>query len=337
MSARSLVVRGIEAATRLRGGAGRLLVLTYHRVLPAPDPMYPTAPDAAAFRRAMETLAEDFRVLPLAEALRLQAAGRLPARAVAVTFDDGFADNATEALPVLRAFGVPATFFIATGYLGDGYMFNNAVIEACRAAPEGTWATGTAEFGDVAAGPPPSRPALAARMIGRLKYEDAGRRRDCAEQLLASAGARQPRGLMMSREQVRAIAAAGMDIGGHTVTHPILARLPDAAAEREIREGKAALEELTGAPVTLFAYPNGQPDGDYTARDVALVRAAGFAAAVTTAWGCADAASDRFQVPRIGAWGRDAWRFSVRLAAARAGARGRSCEPAAAGGGAARA
>lgn len=337
MSVRSLAVRGLEAATRLWRGRDRLLVLTYHRVLPAPDVMYPTAPDAAGFRRAMRTLAEDFTVLPLAEGLRLQAAGRLPARSVAVTFDDGFADNATEALPVLREFGLPATFFIATGYLGDGYMFNNAVIEACRAAPAGTWETGTAEFGVVPAGPPASRPALAARMIARLKYEDPAQRRDCAEQLLASAGARPPRGLMMSRAQVCALHAAGMDIGGHTVSHPILARLPDAAAEREIRGSRAELEALIGAPVTLFAYPNGQPDGDYTARDVALVRAAGFAAAVTTAPGCASAAGDRFQVPRIGAWGRDAWRFSVRLAAARAGAPGRTCRPAAAAGGAGRA
>lgn len=318
MKLRSLAIRAIEAGTALRGGRRRLLVLTFHRVLPRPDPMYASAPDVAAFTAFMQALVEDFRVLPLADALRRLRDGRLPARSVAVTFDDGFADNVTEALPVLVRLGVPATFFIATGYLDGGCMFNDAVIEACRRAPAGTWATGTAEFGELATGDAASRPALAARLIGRLKYEDPARRRDCAAQLLASAGARPPAGLMMTGAQARALVEAGMDLGGHTHTHPILARVPEAAARADIREGKAALEAIAGTRATLFAYPNGQPGRDYGPRDADLVREAGFEAALTTAWGWADERTGAFEVPRVGSWGRDAWRFSARLALARA-------------------
>lgn len=328
MSARSLAVRCVEGLTRLRGGANRLLVLTYHRVLPRPDAMYPDEPDAATFRTFMRALVEDFRVLPLGEALRLQAGRRLPPRSVAVTFDDGFADNATEALPILRELGVPATFFIATGYLDGGAMFNSVVFEACRAAPAGTWATGTEEFGDVETGDADSRPALAFRIIRRLKYEPAARRIECARRLLDSAGARMPAGLMMTRGQVRELHRAGMEIGGHTATHPILAGLPDDEAAREIRGGKEELEAIIGARIALFAYPNGQPDRDFVARDVALVRAAGFTGAVTTAWGFSDPLTDRFQVPRVGSWGRGAWEFSGRLAAARSAGRGVECAPA---------
>lgn len=328
MSVRSLAIRCLETATRLRGGSNRLLVLTYHRVLPRPDAMYFTTPDIATFRHFMQALVEDFRVLPLAEALRLQRARKLPARSVAVTFDDGFADNVTEALPVLSALQVPATFFIATGYLGGGYMFNNAVIEACRQAPAGVWATGTEEFGDLRTDGPETRPRLAEQMIYRLKYDDAGRRRECAERLLESARATMPAGLMMTHDQVRELWGAGMDIGGHTRSHPILARISAQQAEDEIRQGKADLEEIIGSPVALFAYPNGQPGQNYLPRDVALVRQAGFSGAVSTAWGFSDDLTDPFQIPRVGSWGQSAWRFSTRLAVARATVRGRICDPA---------
>jgi peptidoglycan/xylan/chitin deacetylase (PgdA/CDA1 family) len=116
-----------------------------------------------------------------------------------------------------------------------------------------------------------------------------------------------------------------MDIGGHTRSHPILAGLSDVEAEREIAGSKADLEDLTGAPVDLFAYPNGRPDRDYGPRDVALARRVGFRAAMSTAWGFADQRSDRYQIPRVGSWGESAWRFSARLTLARAGSRGASC------------
>ena len=69
-----------------------------------------------------------------------------------------------------------------------------------------------------------------------------------------------------------------MEIGAHTISHPILARTDDVTAEFEIANGKRRLEEITGAPVHLFAYPNGRPTQDYDRRHVAMVKAAGFSA-----------------------------------------------------------
>lgn len=320
---RSLAIRSLEGWTRLRGGGGRLLVLIYHRVLPARDPMYPYDPDAGAFRQQMTTLREDFRVLRLGDALEALAGQRLPERAVAVTFDDGFADNCECALPVLRDLGLPATFFVASGYLGNGCMFNDAVIEACRGAPAGTWDTGTPQIGAVEV--TGDRAALAYGIIRRIKYLPGPERMDCARRLLDAARAAVPPGIMMSHEQLRRLHAAGMEIGGHTRSHPILAALGDAEAAREIEAGKSDLEAVIGERVRLFAYPNGQPGRDYRARDVALVQRAGFSAAVTTAWGFADRESGPYEIPRVGSWGGDAWRFSGRLALARGGSRGESC------------
>lgn len=324
---RSLVIRCAERALRPHGGDQRLLVLIYHRVLPQLDAMYPHDPDVATFARHMQTVAQDFDPVALGEAVELLAAGRLPSRALAVTFDDGFADNVTEALPVLRAAGIPATFFIASGYLGGGFMFNDAVIEACRQVPAGLWRTGIAELGEVTVGDAAGRAQLANQLIARLKYLDSARRLECAKSLLETARAAMPAGLMMTPQQVRELPLAGMEIGGHTRTHPILSRLDDAAAEAEIAGGRADLEAITGVPVRLFAYPNGRPGQDYGPREVGLVRKAGFRAAVSTAWGFADRATDVYQIPRVGSWGASTWKFSARLALTRARTRGPSCDP----------
>jgi peptidoglycan/xylan/chitin deacetylase (PgdA/CDA1 family) len=104
-----------------------------------------------------------------------------------------------------------------------------------------------------------------------------------------------------------------MDIGAHTVSHPILASLDEGEARAEIILSKRQLEDITGSPVELFAYPNGKPSIDYRARDVALVRQAGFAAAVSTVRGVADSASDPFQLPRFGPWDQSPGRFGARL------------------------
>jgi len=115
--ARRTVVRACELGAREARG---LRVLTYHRVNDAhPHDRLSVHPDA--FAAQMEALALDGRpVLPLAEALpALRGSSPLPAGAVAITFDDGFEDNFTHALPVLDLFGFPATFFVVTDYVGS--------------------------------------------------------------------------------------------------------------------------------------------------------------------------------------------------------------------------
>jgi peptidoglycan/xylan/chitin deacetylase (PgdA/CDA1 family) len=118
---------------------------------------------------------------------------------------------------------------------------------------------------------------------------------------------------MMTTEQVRHLHASDMEIGAHTVTHPILAQLDPERAGSEIRESKTHLEAITGGRVTLFAYPNGKPGRDYRREHVGMVRELGFEAAVSTARGVAHAASDPFQLPRFTPWDRTPGKFLLRL------------------------
>src|SRR5687768_16576249 len=101
-----------------------LSILIYHRVIPEPDPLLPDEICARQFDWHLALLGRWFRVLALAEAVAQLRDGTLPARAACVTFDDGYADNVSAALPLLRKHGMPATFFLATAYLVGGRMWN---------------------------------------------------------------------------------------------------------------------------------------------------------------------------------------------------------------------
>ena len=106
----------------------------------------------------------------------------------------------------------------------------------------------------------------------------------------------------------------GMEIGAHTVRHPILRTLDDAAAAREIGDSRDQLAAWLGEAPPVFAYPNGVPGADYGERDVALVRRMGFGCAVSTARGAAGQGADIFQLPRFTPWDRALPRFALRCA-----------------------
>jgi peptidoglycan/xylan/chitin deacetylase (PgdA/CDA1 family) len=119
----------------------------------------------------------------------------------------------------------------------------------------------------------------------------------------------------MSSVQVQELYRAGMQIGAHTVSHPILARLSRDEARSEIADGKKRLEDLLGERISLFAYPNGRPDVDYAQDHVALVHELGFEAAFSTRPGAAAMDADLMQLPRFTPWDRGRLRFGARLAA----------------------
>jgi peptidoglycan/xylan/chitin deacetylase (PgdA/CDA1 family) len=293
---------------------GRLSVLVFHRIMAEHDPLRPGEPTQEQFEARMRWIAANFEVLPLAAAARALAQQKLPKRALCLTFDDGYADNHELALPILQRLGLSASFFIATGYLDGGCMFNDAVIEALRQAQGPMLDLEALEMGRHSIETTEARRLAIGRILDRLKYFEPLRREETVRKLVAQIQARIPRNLMMRSEQVAALHRAGMQVGAHTVTHPILAEIPLEAARDEIVRGRARLEEITGAPVRVFAYPNGKPLRDYRAEHAALVRELGFEAAVSSAWGAAKAGDDLFQIPRFTPWDRPNWRFGLRLA-----------------------
>jgi peptidoglycan/xylan/chitin deacetylase (PgdA/CDA1 family) len=292
----------------------RLSVLAYHRILPERDPLLGGEPSAAEFEHRMRWVKANFDVLPLCEAVRALREERLTKRALSITFDDGYADNYKVALPILLRLGLPATFFVATGFLDGGCMFNDVIIEAVRRANSAELELTDLGLGRHPLGSDEECAIAIVRILARLKYFEPERRRRTAFEIAGRAGSRVPTDLMMTSEQVRALHAAGMEVGAHTVNHPILAEIPLGRARHEMEASRARLEQITGAPVRLFAYPNGSPRRDYQGEHVALARELGFDAAVSAAWGAARAGDDLYQIPRFTPWDRADWRFGLRMA-----------------------
>ena len=294
--------------------APRLSILIFHRVLPQPDPLFPDEMHARRFDRLMAMVKRAFSVVTLGQAVALHASGGLPRRALAITFDDGYADNAEVALPILQRHGLPATFFVATGFLDGGRMFNDTVIECLRATPVqridlSDWGLGLCELCT-----PASRRQAIDALLPKVKYLSlADREHFLRRLLLLAAEPVLPANLMMRSAQVVQLHRAGMEIGGHTVNHPILHVLADADAETEIMRGRARLQSLIDASVDVFAYPNGKPGRDYDSRHVEMVRRLGFKAAVSTSPGVATLGAHHHELPRFSPWDRQPARWLARL------------------------
>ena len=296
------------------GSRGRLSIFIFHRVLPQPDPLLPDEPDAEHFDRIVGFIARYFQVLPLSEAATRLAEGRLPAAAACITFDDGYDDNLTVAAPILLRHGVTATFFIASGFIDGGRMWNDSVIEAVRAAPDGAFDLRDLGLEAYALADAASRVAAYGDMLRRLKHLEPGLRLERSDEIARRAGVSGRCDLMMTSRQVVALRDLGMEIGAHTMSHPILSAVDEVTAMAEIEGGRDQLAGWLGRAPEVFAYPNGVPGADYTERDAAIVRRAGFRCAVSTARGAAGRIADPYQLPRFTPWDRTLPRFALRCA-----------------------
>ena len=295
------------------GGDRSLSILIYHHVLPGHDPLQPGEVDRDQFTIQLEVLSSCFNVLSLADAVRRLKERTLPPRAACITFDDGYRDNATVAMPILHSFGLTATFFLATGYLEGGRMWNDTIIESVRSARDGELDLTDLGLGHYELLGTEGRRHAITEMLGALKYLPQSERQSKVDEIAGRVGADLPDDLMMSEGDVAKLVAGGMDIGAHTISHPILARVSQRRARDEIFSSLERTRELADTPVTLFAYPNGKPGTDYTRRDVDLVRSAGCEAAVSTAWGVGRRSTDNLQLPRFTPWDRSRTKFALRL------------------------
>lgn len=321
----AMLLRAATTVLSPAGARGRLSAFVFHRVLAQPDPLLPELPDRAGFARVLDWIGEQFQVLSPRQACESLAAGSLPARAAILSFDDGYRDNVELALPCLQARGWPAVFFVATGYLGNGAMFNDRVIEALRA-------TRAARLSRTAlgSGPGAERPALAADLpletlaqrraaidavLAVIKPLPMAARDDAVARLEDALGAGVGASPMMSEAQLARLHRAGMTIGGHTRSHPILASLAPAQARAEIEAGRDDLRAIVGEAPRLFAYPNGRAGHDWRREHARMVREAGFGFAFTTDAGAAGVGADPMALPRFTPWDRERRRFQGRAAA----------------------
>lgn len=311
----SILLKILKFAASAASGLGKhkkLFILIYHRVLDEPDFMRPGEVDKTAFTWQMEILSRYFNVLPLHDALQKLQTGTLPPRAVCITFDDGYADNATNALPILKQFDLTATFFIANGFLDGGRMWNDTIIEAVRNFPQPELDLSALDLGQYDTSDQYQKNQAATQIIQKIKHMPPTQRDECTA-FIAARSQNLPDNLMMTTAQLKQLYSNGMTIAGHTVTHPILANLSSIEALKEINDNKTALESLLETKLNFFAYPNGKPGQDYLADQIDLVQQAGYQAAVSTQWGVASRSTDIWQLPRFTPWDSTPTKFMLRM------------------------
>ena len=264
-------------------GAG-WISLCYHRVTDDPtvtDPWLVVATET--FRRQVEALRRSYELVTARELAAELARGARPERRLcAITFDDGYADNLYQGLPVLERLGVPATIYVSTdamtgpalwfeqvGGIVKSALARGARRELSQAAAEWLGAEPDDQQGVV---------ELTRRLCEAFKHVQSAERRRRVDALAAKVGPPEPDDVprYLHWDEVRELVRAGWEIGNHTRTHPILPETPGAEAEDEIRVSHEALVRELGAPPVGFAYPNGDCDD----RIVGLVRAAGYRYAV---------------------------------------------------------
>jgi len=299
------------AANLLQIFEPKLNILIYHRVMPEADPLRPWEIDQQQFRQHMQWISGVFNVIPLSEAVVQLKNGTLKRRSLAITFDDGYLDNATHALPILKELGFHATFFCTSAWLDGGQMWNDKVIESIRLWPEDSLTINELDLKKIPVKSIAEKNNAIELILPKLKYQEPAQRLKIAD-ALANQVSNLPQ-LMMHPEHIQLLHSEGMEIGGHTHSHPIMAKLNNESLKIEITANKQKLEKITADKIKLFAYPNGKLATDFHNRQIKALASEGYDAAVTTEVGKAHQKSTVYQLPRFTPWDTSSNLFLARL------------------------
>jgi peptidoglycan/xylan/chitin deacetylase (PgdA/CDA1 family) len=316
--------RGLGRLRRIAAGirnsfSRRAVLLLYHRVAePVLDPQL-LCVSRRHFAEHIEVIRRYGGAIQIKQIGQAWERGR--GTVIGITFDDGYADNLHNAYPVLKRYDTPATVFVTAGYIGSRREFWYDALEKIllsgRSLPETLglevagssfqWRFGPdpAQLSDWSVArpdDPTARHAAYRSLCDLLRPLRDAQRQGILERIGDWAGV----GLearcshrALSPEELRALAADGLvEIGSHTITHPLLSALPAAEQRSEIAGSKTQLEQLVGQEVSSFAYPFGGR-AHYNTESVSAVREAGFVRACSNFPGVARRGTDPWQLPRF--------------------------------------
>lgn len=290
------------------------LILTYHRVVPGEEDFSIDSVCVSYFEQQMRYLAKHYHVMYLEEIVeRIQKGIPLPDHCVAITLDDGYQDNYTYIFPILKKYRLPATIFLATGFIDTGEIpWFDRVLYAFKWTKQTRLVFHEQNF-EIAT--IHERKKAAHQALGYLKTYPVEQRDRSISEILSDLRIRLPTempDLMLNWDQVKEMSELGIRFGSHTVSHPILSRIPLEQAKEEITRSKQQIEDRIQTEVKTFAYPNGKP-GDYTPEIMALVKETGYRAAVTTVFKPNSYSDDLYQLKRFRPWETDLSSFCFRL------------------------
>jgi peptidoglycan/xylan/chitin deacetylase (PgdA/CDA1 family) len=304
---------------RVEAAGARLTIVRHHRVYGADErPLYRLGVSESVLEDQLTLLDRLGRTpITVAEGLRHLESGR-PGHRVAMTFDDGYADNVTRAFPILRRHGARATFYLTAGWIEERRTPWWDVL--AHALEQGRPGRAVPGFGSAAGGATLDgagrRGATLAQLLPAFRVPLAERERRLAE-LRAALGVDAAAPCELATwDECHALVEGDMEVGAHTMNHPHLRLLDRSAQQEEIVGSARLIERRLGVRPSGLAYPG----GDYDEASLAAVTASGLAYAVTTRAGHNVAGAPRYELRRR-SWSEGAClgpsgRFSTRLATA---------------------
>jgi peptidoglycan/xylan/chitin deacetylase (PgdA/CDA1 family) len=287
------------------------LILGYHRVAEIAWDPYSMCVTPQHFAEQLEVLHEIAFPMRLTELVEALGNNNLPRRAVALTIDDGYADALYQAKPLLKRYQIPATVFAATGYLGREFWWDKLqrMLFSPRSLPDKLslpingdiyeWQSNNAAWPKSEKEISVARQHLFLSIYQRLLPLTAAEQQEVLVQLESWGAAKlddQPDCRALTPGELFDLAAGDLvEIGAHTVSHPLLAELPATAQRAEIWHSKARLEGILEHPVSSFSYPN----GSLSEETLTIVQDIEFNCACTSFPNVAWRECDRFQLPRF--------------------------------------
>lgn len=281
----------------------KILVLLYHHVR-KPEDAFEAAVSSENFEKQMQFLRKHFEVISSGEALRIKERNEIPPRPLAViTFDDGYRDNLETAYPILKKYSLPATFFLATGSIGNGEPMWTSRVEALfkktpvrdlsleTVSPARSYVLGSTD----------ERMRICYEVKNEMKKVPDSRRRLILEELEEKTGLlpgedEALQSEMLTWDQVRELAGdPGVEIGSHSVSHRMLANLPSEEIQKELEESKEKIEAEIGRAVHFLSYPG----NSYNPAVQKLSEQTGYRAAFAVDQSLTSFGEDHFTLRRI--------------------------------------
>lgn len=290
----------------------RIFIFTFHRIVESNSQCSKVYPTTDVLSTQLKQIQKSMPIGDLHHSLGQLYNNTLKENTAAITFDDGYLDNHSLALPVLKSCGATATFFISTGYLGSNGLFGEQIRiglqnTALRRLDLSEIGLGIQDFESFS-----QRLQLSIKVREILKYMPPSLR-DEKTKTICRQFAVDVSAPMLCATQVLDLQNNGMSVASHSHMHPIPNSISTDEFRGDVAKSIQVLRQIGIKDSPLFAYPNGKMSKDYVERHSSILRELGFQFVLTTNWGVTNRQSDAMQIPRFSVPETASIRFKANL------------------------
>jgi peptidoglycan/xylan/chitin deacetylase (PgdA/CDA1 family) len=284
--------------SRLKFKENPLAIIYFHHVFENKNEYHPDDIIAVEFDKKVKFLKKHFNILSLTEAITLLKTKRLPPKALVITFDDGYQDNFTVAALILKKHNCPATFFISTSGVEEGYLWNDKVEQLLDNTKMNAISANI--IGEGIAIKSKTEKTLAFQLLlSKLKFLSHEKRTQQLKKLTDELGDIECKRTMMTTDQIKKLHQDGFTIGAHTHSHTILTTENINNCQQELLNNKNKLEAIINDRIKFIAFPNGLFERDFTFEHCDIAKDMEFEAGFSTNDGGATSSSNSYTIPRF--------------------------------------